>query len=168
MAAWRHLAAIIMSLTLTVPSFAADVIRIARENGAVHREFRNMLADVLGRFPTGVGRAQLTGRAGSETCVANLFTNTDTTFVTLNVGDREGYTEFYVDHPTQSFKSVLFQTLTETAGGKELKVVTREYEYSVKLEDERLSLQARQGKTDAPLACSFDLASARLFEGETE
>ena len=167
MAAWHPMTALLLAALLPASVMADEVIRISRENGAVHREFRNMLADVLGRFPSGVGRAELAGSAGSDSCLLNLFTNTDTTFVTLNVGDRLQYTEFYIDHPTQSFKSVLFQTVTLDDDGRELKVVTRELEYSVRVEGERLTLGTRAGKKPA-VTCSFDMTSARLHEGETE
>jgi hypothetical protein len=168
MTAWRVIVALILAASVPVPSLADEVIRIPRENGAVHREFRQLLAEVLGRFQTGVGRAELSGSGGAEPCVVNFFTNKDTTFVTVNVGYRTQYTEFYIDHPTESFKSVLFQSLTVGEKGRELKVVTRELEYSVQVEDDLMTLKTRAGKTRPVVTCSFELASVRLYEGQTE
>jgi len=164
----RRVVALALAACFPVLAVAEDVTRIPRENGAVHQEFRRLLADVLGRFRSGVGRAELSGSAGSEPCVVNLFTNHDTTFVTVNVGDRSDYTEFYVDHPAETFKSVLFQTLTDGDSGRELKVVAREREYAFLVDDDRMTLATRSGNTRPWVTCSFDLTSARLYEGQTE
>jgi hypothetical protein len=168
MTAWRVAVALALAASSPILALADEVIRIPRENGAVHREFRHMLTDVLGRFRSGIGRAELSGTAGAEPCVVNLFTNTDTTFVTVNVGDRTRYTEFYVDHPTETFKSVLFQSVTLSDAGRELKVVMRDMEYSVLVDGDRMTLGTRAGKAKPWVTCSFDLTSARLFEGQTE
>lgn len=152
------------------PSLASaeTVIKIPRENGAVHQEFRNLLADKIKQFKTGVGRMEMLGNADGGRCVANFYTNIDTTFVTVDVDKGEYYTEFYIDHPTQSFRTVLFQNLTLNDEGTELKVVKRDGDYAIQTDGQRLVLSTRDPKDREPTACIFDLSTARLYDGETE
>ncbi len=147
---------------------AETVIKIPRENGAVHQEFRNLMADKIKQFKQGVGRVEMLGNADAGRCIANFYTNTDTTFVTLDVDKGEYYTEFYIDHPTQSFRTVLFQNLTLSDEGTELKVVKRDGDYAIQTDGQRLVLAVRDPKDREPTACTFDLSTARLFDGETE
>lgn len=147
---------------------AETVIKIPRENGAVHQEFRNLLAEKIKQFKTGVGRMELLGNADGGRCVANFYTNVDTTFVTMDVDKGEYYTEFYIDHPTQSFRTVLFQNLTLNDEGTELKVVKRDGDYAIQTDGQRLVLSTRDPKAREATACTFDLTTAHLFDGETE
>lgn len=147
---------------------AETVIKIPRENGAVHQEFRNLLADKIKQFKTGVGRMEMLGNADDGRCVANFYTNVDTTFVTVDVDKGEYYTEFYIDHPTQSFRTVLFQNLTLNDEGTELKVVKRDGDYAIQTDGQRLVLSTRDPKDREPTSCIFDLSTARLYDGETE
>lgn len=167
----RRLSLRLCACALTLLPLAAQaetVIKIPRENGAVHQEFRNLLADKIRQFKTGVGRLEMVGNADGGRCVANFYTNTDTTFVTVDVDKGEYYTEFYIDHPTQSFRTVLFQNLTLNEEGTELKVVKRDGDYTIQTDGQRLVLSTRGPKDREATACTFDLNSARLFEGETE
>lgn len=156
-----------LALTPALAS-AETVIKIPRENGAVHQEFRNLLADKIKLFKSGVGRMEMLGNADGGRCVANFYTNTDTTFVTVDVDKGVYYTEFYIDHPTQSFRTVLFQNLTLNDEGTELKVVKRDGDYAVQTDGQRLVLSTRDPKDRDPTSCIFDLSTARLYDGETE
>lgn len=155
-------------LFLPLAAQAETVIKIPRENGAVHQEFRNLLADKIKQFKNGVGRLEMLGNADAGRCIANFYTNTDTTFVTLDVDKGEYYTEFYIDHPTQSFRSVLFQNLTLNDEGTELKVVKRDGDYTIQTDGQRFLLSVRDPKDREPTTCTFDLNTARLYDGETE
>lgn len=155
-------------LLLSLPLHAETVIKIPRENGAVHQEFRNLLADKIRQFKSGIGRMEMLGNADGTRCIANFYTNLDTTFVTLDVDNGEYYNEFYIDHPTQSFRTVLFQNLTLNDEGTELKVVKRDGDYAIQTDGQRLVVSARDPKDREATSCTFDLSTARLFEGETE
>lgn len=147
---------------------AETVIKIPRENGAVHQEFRNLLAEKIKHFRNGVGRMELLGNASGGRCVANFYTNTDTTFVTVDIGKGSYYTEFYIDHPTQSFRNVLFQNLTLNDEGTELKVVKRDGDYAIQTDGQRLVLSTRAPQAKEATSCTFDLNTAKLYDGETE
>src|SRR5690606_16289269 len=96
------------ALLVAAPAMAdSTIVKVPRENGAVHQEFKNLLNDTISKFRSGVGRIELKGQAGKETCSANFYTTQETTFVTLEVDNGEFYTEFYIDHPHQSFKKIL-------------------------------------------------------------
>ncbi len=144
------------------------IVKVPRENGAVHQEFKNMLSDTLNRFRSGVGRVELNGVASNdESCNANFYTNGDTTFVTMAVNEGTFYNEFYIDHPHQSFKKVLFQNLIMDDSNVELKVVQRDGGYSIVTDGKKLKLSSKSRAGESP-TCTFSLAKATLHEGETE
>jgi hypothetical protein len=159
-----------------ITSFAAanlaladdTIVKVPRENGAVHQEFKNLLNDTISKFRSGVGRVELIGKASNnKSCEANFYTNGDTTFVTMNVGSADFYNEFYIDHPHQSFKKVLFQNLIMKDDNVELKVVERDSSYSIITDGSKLKLSSKERNTESPV-CQFSLAQAQLYEGETE
>jgi len=146
----------------------STVIKVPRENGAVHQEFKNMLNDTLSKFRSGVGRVELVGKArNNSTCNANFYTTGETTFVTMAAEDGDFYNEFYIDHPHQSFKKILFQNLIMSDNNVELKVVQRDGGYSITTDGKTLTLTSKNHGSDSP-TCQFSLAKAQLHEGETE
>lgn len=146
----------------------STVVKVPRENGALHQEFKNMLNDTLSQFRTGVGRVELVGKARNKgTCNANFYTTGETTFVTMAVADGDFYNEFYIDHPHQSFKKILFQNLIMNDKNVELKVVQRDGGYSIVTDGKNLTLTSKAHGVDSP-TCQFSLAKATLHEGETE
>ena len=158
-----------LGLLLTaMDAMAASVTRIPRENGAVHAEFIGMIRPLLTQLPEGVGRIELNGEADGDECSIQLYSNTDTTFVTLNVDEGRFYTEFYIDHPTQSFRSIMFQTLTTEDEHRELRVISREGEYAVGVDEDSLSLTVKTAQSDSPLTCTAAMEDARFHPGQTE
>lgn len=157
----------LLAAALAVPAFADNVVKVPRERGAVHQEFKTLLSDYIKEFESGVGRIALKGDARGDECQVDFYTNQDTTFVTVNVDNGDFYNEFYIDHPTQSFRQVLFQNLTMRDDGVELKVIKRDGGYSILTDGKSLTLttKADSGKDST---CTFNLAKASFFEGETE
>lgn len=162
------------SLTLTalltalpMLSFAESVVRVPRESGALHQEFKNLLNQQISQFNRGIGRINLIGRAGQRQCEANFFTNEETTFVTLSVDNQRFYEEFYIDHPSQSFRNILFQNLILNDDGVVLQVVRRDGGYSITTDGDRLMLSAKNER-GIESSCEFNLTQAALFEGEME
>lgn len=156
------------ALIASTPVLAeSTIVKVPRENGAVHQEFKNLLNDTISKFRSGVGRIEMRGSAGKETCSANFYTTNETTFVTLDVDNGQFYTEFYIDHPHQSFKKVLFQNLIMSDENVELKVVERDGGYSIITDGNTLTMSSKAGQQQSP-NCQFALARASLHEGETE
>ncbi len=152
----------------TLAQADTTVVKVPRENGAVHQEFKNLLNETISQFRSGVGRVELTGKSPDDkVCNANLYTNGDTTFVTMTVDQDKFYNEFYIDHPHQSFKQVLFQNLIMSDKNVELKVVQRDGGYSIITDGKELKLSSRNREGSSPI-CQFSLAQATLHEGETE
>ena len=44
----------------------STIVKVPRENGAVHQEFKNLLNETLSKFRSGVGRVELVGKAGGD------------------------------------------------------------------------------------------------------
>lgn len=145
----------------------STIVKVPRENGAVHQEFKNLLNETISKFRSGVGRIEMKGSAGNDTCSANFYTTEETTFVTLDVDNGQFYTEFYIDHPHQSFKKILFQNLIMNDENVELKVVERDGGYSIITDGNTLTMSSKAGQQQSP-NCQFALAKAMLHEGETE
>ena len=154
-------------LTSSVALADSTIVKVPRENGAVNQEFKNLLNETISKFRSGVGRIEMKGSAGKDTCSANFYTTNETTFVTLDVDDGQYYTEFYIDHPHQSFKQILFQNLIMSDDNVELKVVERDGGYSIITDGSTLTMSSKTGQQQSP-ACQFSLAKATLHEGETE
>ena len=157
----------LLAAALVAPAMAENVVKVPRERGAVHQEFKTLLSDYLKKFDSGVGRIALKGEARGDACEVDFYTNEDTTFVTVNVDNGDFYNEFYIDHPSQSFRKVLFQNLTMHDEGVELKVVKRDGGYSIMTDGKTLKLttKADSGKDST---CTLNLAKASFYEGETE
>ena len=146
----------------------STVVKVPRENGAVHQEFKNMLNETLSQFRSGVGRVEFNGKSSNNrTCNANFYTNGETTFVTMMVEEGAFYNEFYIDHPHQSFKKVLFQNLIMDDNNVELKVVQRDGGYSIVTDGKELKLSSKSRQGESP-TFTFSLAQATLHEGETQ
>lgn len=146
---------------------AESIVKVPRESGALHQEFKNLLNQQISQFETGVGRINLQGKAGSRACEANFYTNQETTFVSMNVGDQRFYEEFYIDHPSQSFRNILFQNLILNDEGVVLQVVRRDGGYSITTDGEKLVLSAKNDQGDES-RCEFSLTQAALYDGEME
>ncbi|MDX1694929.1 MAG: hypothetical protein R3208_14275 [Ketobacteraceae bacterium] len=157
----------LLATCIAVPALAENVVKVPRERGAVHQEFKTLLSDYIKEFKSGIGRIALKGEARGDECQVDFYTNQETTFVTVNVDDGDFYNEFYIDHPTESFRQVLFQNLTMHDDGVELKVVKRDGGYSIQTDGKTLVLtsKADSGKDST---CTLNLAQASFFEGETE
>jgi hypothetical protein len=146
---------------------ADSIVKVPRESGALHQEFKNLLNQQISQFDEGVGRIHLKGKAGVRDCEANFFTNEETTFVTLNVDNQRFYDEFYIDHPSQSFRNILFQNLIMNDEGVVLQVVRRDGGYSITTDGDRLVLSAKNDQGNES-SCEFNLTQAALFDGEME
>ncbi|PIE40885.1 MAG: hypothetical protein CSA49_06220 [Gammaproteobacteria bacterium] len=158
---------LVTALLVSPMAFAENVVKVPRERGAVHSEFKTLLRDQIKAFKNGVGRIALTGKSGGDQCRVNFYTNESTTFVTVNVDDGHFYNEFYIDHPTQSFRKILFQNLITREDGVELKVVKRHGGYSIITDGQHLTVSTKSN-TGKASTCTFNLAQAHFFEGETE
>lgn len=156
-----------LTAALVVPTVYADnVVKVPREKGAVHAEFKTMLSDYIKKFESGVGRIALKGEADGDQCQVDFYTNDNTTFVTVNVDNGDFYNEFYIDHPSQSFRKILFQNLKMREDGVELEVVKRDGGYSILTDGQQLTVTTKANSGDS--TCTFNLAQANFYEGETE
>lgn len=148
---------------------AETVVNIPRENGALHQEFKNLLHEQISQFEDGIGRIELTGKSDDVSCIANFYTNEDSTFLSIDVPSESIYKEFYIDHPTQSFKPILFQKLILSDDGVEIRVVKRRFTFSIKSNGQTLTINTKsKSKRDKTPSCSFGLVDIKLFAGETE
>lgn len=164
------IAASMTALFLSSAVFADNIVKVPRESGAVHTEFKTLLSEYIKEFDNGVGRISLKGNSDknrNDQCKVDFFTNEETTFVTVNVDNGDFYNEFYIDHPTQSFRKILFQNLIMRDEGVELKVVQRKGGYSILTDGKNLTISTNS-KNGKQSSCSFDLAQANFFAGETE
>jgi len=101
----------VAGLSVSSSAIAETVVNIPRENGALLQEFKNLLHEQISQFEEGTGKIELLGTSNKKRCIANFYTNEDSTFLTIEVPANKAYKEFYIDHPTQSFKPILFQKL---------------------------------------------------------
>ena len=163
----RFLSATLLAAAISPLAIADNVIKVPRESGAVHSEFKTLLSDYVSQFKSGVGRIALEGKSGGDRCHVDFYTNDNTTFVTVNVDNGDFYNEFYIDHPTQSFRKILFQNLTMREDGVKLEVVKRDGGYSILTDGQRLTVTTKV-KTGDDSSCTFNLAKADFFEGQTE
>lgn len=159
-----------VGLSISQFSVAETVVNIPRENGALHQEFKNLLHEQISQFENGIGRIELLGKSEKKKdCVANFYTHEDSTFLSIDVSADNMYREFYIDHPTQSFKPILFQKLILSDDGVEIKVVKRRFTFSIKSDGETLAIHTKsRSKKDKTPSCRFNLTEINLYEGETE
>ena len=151
----RSLLMALTPLCLSTLVFAEDIRKIPRENGAVHKEFRILIDDYVKKFKTGIGRIAL---EGGDDCKVDFYTNKETTFVTINIDEGDFYNEFYIDHPTQSFRKILFQNLITHDNGQELKVVKRDEGYSIIREGQSVTLACIINKQE----CRFEIEALSI------
>ncbi len=155
-------------LLLSSTSMAASIEKVPRENGAVHEEFKSILKRTISQFRSGVGRIQIPGKSKqNRACLVNFYTTGETTFVTLDVEDENFYNEFYVDHPHENFKQILFQNVIKNDDSVELKVVQRDGGYSFSSDGKYLTVTSTKPNEKSE-SCKFTLSKAELYEGETE
>lgn len=162
------LIALALSTSLLSASAMAQTTSLPRKSGSVHAEFKTMLKDQIKTFRQGVGRIAIAGTsANQQACNVNIYTNRTTTFVTLSTDKGRFYDEFYIDHPSQSFRSILFQNVKKTEAGQTLNVTKKGSSFSIGAQDEKLTVSSKntQGRSTT---CTFNLKTAAYFEGETE
>jgi len=155
-------------LSLSLPNAQAETREaIVRQAGALHRVWMMMIDDIVAqRLPSGVGRIAMLGRAGRRDCDVNLYVNTQTTYVVLIVGT-EYREEFYIDHPSQGFKAVLFQDRIVDGRRTAIEVEHQRRAYRIARDHKTLTVFSRRGEY-AGSVCRFDVAEAQYYDGETE
>jgi hypothetical protein len=89
-----------------------------------------------------------------------------TVYVIVDSGKGKLSTEFYVDHPHDSFKDVLFQALVKQGSSAELAVDKKSGGYKFISNGKRLTIEVKQKGDSA--SCEFDLSKVVLVSGETE
>jgi len=160
---------VITGLSVNTNLRAQTVVPIPREHGALHQELKNLMREQISQLENSIGRIELKGVSDDEKCIANFYVNEHSTFLTISVPEDNAYKEFYIDHPTQSFKPILFQKLILSDDGVELKIVQRRFTYSIKSDNRTLTINTKsKSRKDRTPSCSFDLSEANLYEGETE
>lgn len=164
----RDTLALISVASLMATSASAEVISLPRKSGAVHTEFKNLLNAQIRQFQNGIGRISIVGESSrNNRCDISFYTNTDTTFVTLAEKGGDFYNEFYIDHPSQSFRPILFQNLIKKEDSTKLSVEQRNGSYAIESKGAELIVSNKndQGKKTS---CSFSISAANFYEGETE
>ncbi len=165
--AWKAAMPLVLGC-LTLTAHADTVARIARESGAVHEEFRNLMGSSIQLLPSGTGRLAFHGVSGRQHCAVNFFTHPETTYVTLNVGRGDYYNEFYIDHPTQSFTPILFQNIRMSDEATSIEVLGRNGDWSVSTNGETLRVSTRKAADRHTITCELLLAEVRAHDGEME
>lgn len=162
------------TLSLAVTLLALPAIseakrsKIPRQAGAVHSEFKKLIDDIILQFDDGVGRVELVGSSSfTNRCYADLYISEETTYVTLKADANGFYEEFYIDHPKQSFSTILFQNVTTKGEVVSIRVDEKNGGYSIEREEDTLKINRRVDKKKSP-ACKFSLKKAKLYSGETE
>jgi len=154
-------------LIISAAQVNAERIRFDRKHGEVNAALQEMLSKQVSTFSGGVGKIDL-GREGNSksSCVADLFVSPDTVYVVVESSKNKGRSEFYVDHPDDSFKDILFQALVKLESRSELSVDKKSGGYKFISDGDKLSIEVKQ-KGDV-IECEFDLSKSILLSGETE
>lgn len=150
-----------------IATVQAERIRLDRKQGVVNEALQQMLVSQIASFPKGVGKLEL-GRVNDAkaACMVDLFVSPKTVYTVVEMKKGGERSEFYVDHPDDSFKDVLFQTLVKEADMSELAVDKKLSSYKFRIKGNDLSIEVKsQGKV---IECEFDLSKAVLLPGETE
>ena len=152
----------ILSVNLNI---SAERIRLDRKHGAVNNALQDMLAEQIAKFSEKQGKIEL-GRTGGNksNCMADLFVSPETVFVVIDAAKSKA--EFYVDHPHDSFKDVLFQALVKQGEQSELSVDKKTESYKFAKDGNNLTIKVKQ-QGDL-VECKFNLSKATLVSGETE
>ena len=158
--------AVVLYFTL-ITTVQAERIRLDRKQGVVNEALQQMLASQIASFPKGVGKLELGREHDSKgACMVDLFVSPKTVYTVVEMKRGGERAEFYVDHPDDSFKDVLFQTLVKEADMSELAVDKKLSSYKFRVKGNNLSIEVKsQGKV---IECEFDLSKAVLLPGETE
>lgn len=156
-----------ISLLVTASVGTAERIRLDRKHGQVNAAFQEILAKQIAMFKGGVGKIDL-GREGNgkSSCVADFFVSPDTVYVVVESLKSKVRAEFYVDHPDDSFKDILFQALVKQENLIELSVDKKTGGYKFISKGQILTVEVKQ-QGDI-LQCEFDLSKSVLLPGETE
>jgi hypothetical protein len=143
----------------------AERIRLDREHGTVNSALQEMLSEQIALFTERQGKIEL-GRVGGSksSCMADLFVSPETIFVVVE--STKSKAEFYIDHPHDSFKDVLFQALVKRGKQSELSVDKKTESYKFIKDGDNLSIEAKQQGNI--IECKFNLSKATLISGETE
>lgn len=157
----------LLILVLVSPVSAGNRQRLERKHGVVNHALQDMLSAQIGTFPSGIGKIEMgRGNGFKANCTADIFVSSDTMFVALESKKTSVKAEFYVDHPYDSFRNVLFQALVTQGNETELSVDQKTGGYKFKVKGSKLEIEVKQKGTVT--SCAFDLSKAVLFPGETE
>lgn len=154
-------------LLLASTQINAERIRLDRKHGEVNSALQAILSKQIEMFSGGVGKIDL-GREsnGKATCVADLFVSPDTVYIVIESLKTKARAEFYVDHPDDSFKDILFQALIKEDNKSELSVDKKSGGYKFASDGSKLNIEVKQ-QGDV-FECEFDLDKSVLLSGETE
>jgi len=156
-----------ISLLTTAVVVHSERIRLDRKHGEVNTAFQGMLSKQISMFKDGVGKIDLGRDANSKgLCVADMFVSPDTVYVVVESLKNKVRAEFYVDHPDDSFKDILFQALVKQDNLTELSVDKKTGGYKFTNKGEVLTVEVKQQGNI--IECEFDLGKSVLLSGETE
>lgn len=141
--------------------------KIPRQAGAVQEEFKSMLNDVRKQFKSGIGRIELVGVANTSSCHADLYLGDNSSYIALYSDDLAYSEEFYLDHPVQAFKDVLFQYRVTLKESVSLVVNKKHGQYLITRQGDMLTVLVDSKGLESP-ECRFKLSDARVYDGETE
>jgi hypothetical protein len=159
--------AITTSFLMTTVVAKAERIRLDRKHGEVNTAFQAILSKQISMFKGGVGKIDLGRESNSKgACVADMFVSPDTVYVVIESLKTKVRAEFYVDHPDDSFKDILFQALVKQDNLTELSVDKKTGGYKFISKGEILTVEVKQN--GEILECEFDLGKSILLAGETE
>lgn len=158
---------IAFGLVLAFAPLSAERIRLDRESGVVNKALQEMLSEQIANLNGGVGKLAfgLNAEAGGD-CSADLFVSPDTVYAVVEMKKAKSRTEFYVDHPYDSFKDILFQALVKQGEQTELSVDKKSSGYKFIKKGNNLDIVIKQGGDS--VECKFNLAKAELVSGATE
>ena len=158
---------LILSIMLSSSYVSAERQRLERKHGVVNQALQDMLEAQIAAFPSGIGKVEMGRGSGFKvSCTMDLFVSPETIFVALASKKTSSKAEFYVDHPHDSFRSVLFQALVTKGEERELSVDLKTGGYKFTIKGNDFDVKVKQKGTET--SCEFDLAKAVLKPGETE
>ncbi len=160
----------LLSVTLfmvLIPSAQAERIRLDRKQGVVNDELQQMLTTQTAFFSKGVGKIEMGREKDSKSaCVVDLFVSPKTVYAVIVSKKGTERAEFYVDHPDDSFKDVLFQNLVKESDMSELSVDKKLSSYKFLVKGNNLTIEVKS--QEKVMTCELDLSKAVLLSGETE
>ena len=145
----------------------AERIRLDRKHGTVNQALQTMLVEQVSVFGGGVGKLEFgRGNDSRGDCTADLFVSPDTIFTVVESRKAKARAEFYVDHPKDSFKNVLFQALTKQGNQSSLSVDKKTGGYKFISNGKKLTIEVKE--QSKLIQCEFELSKVVLIAGETE